>query len=290
MLRPPRLSPAALGPLALGALLIVLAGLVIGGRRPPPRFAPAGALNGPPIVLAQAPAAPGIATQTPAPLGGQYTQAEGFELVIADDLFTPDEQAALAAELDQALRYVSQRFGSAPGAPLSIYVGSEPGCSLHGIAYTDIRSVQVFTCRELPMGRTVNILAHEFVHQLCQDRYGAPHLSADLVLSEGVATWGAGSYWLGEAATFRAFVRPWLASGNQLPLGQSYVGLPISAMNQLYYQWASFVEYLIEQYGRERFDSLYLTGQGAPGSADYRAVYGKSFLELETEWQAWVLR
>jgi hypothetical protein len=111
-----------------------------------------------------------------------------------------------------------------------------------------------------------------------------------LILSEGTATWGAGAYWLGDAPNFRAFVRPWLEAGAAIPLGESYVGRPIADMNQLYYQWASFVEFLIETYGRERFDALYITGQGGPATADYLGVYGKTFFTLEDEWKAWVLR
>ncbi|MFQ3681959.1 MAG: hypothetical protein SNJ51_06825, partial [Roseiflexus sp.] len=58
----------------------------------------------------------------------------------------------------------------------------------------------------------------------------------------------------------------------------------------LYYQWASFVEFLIDQYGRERLDALYVTGNGAPGSADYRSIYGKDLAALEQEWVEWLGR
>jgi hypothetical protein len=61
-------------------------------------------------------------------------------------------------------------------------------------------------------------------------------------------------------------------------------------MNRLYYQWASFVEFLLETYGRERFDALYISGAQAPGSADYAGVYGKDLPTLEREWLAWLLR
>jgi hypothetical protein len=48
------------------------------------------------------------------------------------------------------------------------------------------------------------------------------------------------------------------------------------------------VDFLITSYGREKFDQVYMAGQGAPGSADYRAVYGKQLNVLEQEWQAWL--
>ncbi|MFN3374091.1 MAG: hypothetical protein ACK44M_11040 [Chloroflexus sp.] len=59
-------------------------------------------------------------------------------------------------------------------------------------------------------------------------------------------------------------------------------------MNTLYYQWASFVEYLLTTYGRDAFEQLYRTGAGTPGSADYRGVYGTDITTLEVEWRAWL--
>lgn len=287
MLRQPKIPPIALGPIALLSLLVLLAALFQPRARPD--IAPPSAVNIPPPP--ERPIAPGQPTPTPAPLTGTTLVTGGpIVLTAAEGLFDEEEKARLAADLDRALGYVVARFGTSPTGPIDTYVGLDPGCGIHGIAYTDVRTVQVFTCRDLPVSRAVNIMAHEFVHQLCHDRYGDAHLSADLILSEGTATWGAGEYWLGGAGSFREFVRPWLESGAAIPLSESYVGRPLADMNQLYYQWASFVEYLVETYGRERFDQLYVTGQGYPASSDYLGVYQKRFDELEVEWKAWVLR
>lgn len=285
----PHIPRHALGPIAMASLLVVLAGYFTMGRPPPARFAPVTAVKPLPF-NAERPLPEGVPTPTPVPLVGSYgARVEGLHIVAADGLLSEEEQARLSADLDRALRYVVERFGSEPTGQINTYVGVEPACGLHGIAYTDVRTVQVFTCRDLPISRAVNILAHEFVHQLCHDRYGERHLKADMVLLEGVATWGAGDYWLGGAPDFRTFVRPWLERGETLPLGQSYTGLSASDMNKIYYEWASFVEFLIEVSGREKFDTLYVTGQSSPGSADYTGIYGKSFADLEREWMAWVL-
>lgn len=290
MLHLPNIPRAALGPIALASLLVVMAWLFTAGGTPPPRFAPSSAVQ-PLPAGAERPVPDGQPTPTPVSLAGRAaTRAEGLHIVAADGLFAADQRARLDADLKRALDYVVQRFGTAPRGQINTYIGLEPTCGLHGIAYTEVRTVQVFTCNELPLARAVNILAHEYVHQLSHDRYGDPHLHADLVLMEGVATWGAGAYWLGDAPNFRGFVRPWLERGENIPLHESYVGLPVSDMNKLYYQWASFVEFLIETYGREQFDRLYLTGQNYPASSDYLGTYGKRFDELEVEWKAWVLR
>lgn len=288
MVRLPKIPPHALGPIMLASLIVLLAAWC----RPPNRaalYAPPSAL----LFLAapELPQVPGQPTPTPVALAGGYREAGGpIQLAVAEGLFNDQEYARLEAELARALDYVIARFGESPQSPINTYIGLDPGCAIHGIAYTDVRTVQVFTCSEFPLGRAVNIMAHEFVHQLSHDRYGDRHLSSDLILSEGVATWGAGEYWLGDARSFREFVRPWVASGAEIPLAESYVGRPIADMNQLYYQWASFVEFLIETYGRERFDQLYLTGQNYPASADYIGVYQKRFDILESEWKAWVLQ
>jgi hypothetical protein len=286
MLRLPKIPPAALGPIMLASVLVLLAFWYTTPREAV--LAPTWAVQIPPGP--ERPIQPGQPTPTAAPLAGNFSQAGVLDIVSAEGLFDEPEKARLVAELDRALSYVVARFGTSPAGRINTYIGLEPGCGIHGIAYTDVRTVQVFTCRDLPTSRAVNIMAHEFVHQLCHDRYGDLHLSADLILSEGTATWGAGDYWLGGVGSFREFVRPWLQAGEEIPLHESYVGRPIADMNKLYYQWASFVEFLIEVYGRDSFDALYLTGQNYPASSDYIGIYGKRFDMLEAEWKAWVLQ
>jgi hypothetical protein len=281
----PRISRAALGPTLLASLLVLMAWALAPRARP--SIAPPSAVRA--MAAPERPIAPGQPTPTPAPLAGDFVAGGDLDIISADGLFAGGERDALAADLEHALGYVSRRFGSGPKGRISAYLGLEPGCGINGIAYTAERTVQVYTCPELPRARAVNIMAHEFVHQLAHDRYGDRHLQADLILLEGVATWGAGDYWLSGEPSFAAFVRPWVAAGSALPLATSYVGRPIGDMNTLYYEWASFVEFLIKAYGRDRFDALYVTGSSAPGSADYQGVYGKSLDQLEAEWRSVVL-
>jgi hypothetical protein len=223
-----------------------------------------------------------------AAISGVAMPVDQFDISVDDGLY-PDERQPLAAELQRALAYVTARFGSGPtGGRFKAVLLRDDSCALHGIAYTDVRSVQVYSCPNIARGRAIAILAHELVHQLEQDRYGPAHLNADLILSEGMATWGAGEYWLGGQPDFRTYVREQRKGGLFYPLATNYSGLGIAAMNALYYQWASFVDFLISTYGREKFDRLYVSGHGAPGSADYTGVYGKGLEVLEREWQTWL--
>lgn len=223
------------------------------------------------------------------PITGEFQAGAQFDISVGEGLYS-DQRPALNSDLERALAYVSKRFGSAPAGRFSAAVERDDSCGLHGVAYTDVRTVHVYTCNNIGRARAVAIMAHEFVHQLEQDRYGPPHLSADLMLSEGLATWGAGIYWLGGQPDFRAYVRAQQASGVSYPLATNYSGLGVAAMNALYYQWASFVDFLISTYGRDKFDRVYVTGHSAVGSADYAGVYGKPLSELEKEWQSWLDR
>ncbi len=284
MIRLPSISipRAALGPTLLVSLLILL----MFWHTPPPRpiIAPPHAVTG---LHPFARPNPDATLLSPVPIVGQFIQGDRLDVISADGLFNAEDHARLAAELEQALAYTVGRFGHEPAGRINAYVGLEAGCGLHGIAYTNRRMVQVFTCADLPRNRVVTIMAHEFVHQLAHDYYGSHHLTADMILLEGIATWGAGKYWLGNYSDFAAFVRQYPPE-QRLPLATSYAGRPISDMNLLYYQWASFVEFLLLTYGRERFDALYITGQHSPGSADYAGVSGQRLETLEQEWQHWL--
>jgi hypothetical protein len=288
----PYRSPQLMIVVAVISLLVLGVALYRPAARPD--LAPVGAIDASRQIFTRAEGGvpPGAPTPAPALLTDNMQRVNGayLQIIVADGLFDGEERARLNADLERALEYVSRRFGTGPSAPIETLIGREPSCGLHGIAYTDVRRVQVFTCPSLPRIRAVNIMAHEFVHQLAHDRYGNSHLATDLILLEGTATWGAGAYWLGDAADFRSFVRPWVAGGTALPLATSYVGRSINDMNTLYYQWGSFVEFLIEVYGRERFDALYVSGGNqVPGAANYVGVYGKGLDALEQEWRAWVL-
>ncbi len=239
----------------------------------------------PPVLSRWSPVSPSVPTI--GAVAVPVTDVAPLNIVVNKGLYI-DARDRLNDEAHRVYAYVAARFGSELTGPLTVAFIEDAGCALSGIAYTDVRRVQVFTCNAIAPERALAILAHEYVHQLQQDRYGSRHLSADLILSEGMATWGAGVYWLDEHPDFRSYVRAQRANGIAYPLAIHYAERDIVVMNALYYQWASFVEFLIDQYGRERLDALYVAGAGTPGSADYRGVYGKDLATLEQEWIAWL--
>lgn len=205
---------------------------------------------------------------------------------IDDGLFPGETQ--LPARLDQILADVSERVGYGLASPITAAFTADANCNLRGLAFTEERVAQVFTCTALGSDVALAIMAHEIVHLLADDRYGAYATGGDIVLVEGLATYGAGSYWLAGHPDFRSYVRAQRAGGAVYALTDTFGLTEVDAMNASYYQWASFVEYLRTIGTAEQFDALYVTGTGDPGTADYERIYGKSFTQLADEWQLWV--
>ncbi len=290
-MRFPSVSRAALGPVLLVSLLILL--IFWYRPAPRPRIAPPWALNNP--LAGALDDMPEVEVDLPEidipPLPSTddlFTQGETMNIFSAAGIYNQQDHEHLVGELDEALIYTAERFGSLPTQRFTASVKLNEDCGLNGAAFTGQRTIEVYACADIPRWRVVNIMAHEFVHQLAHDYYGPPHLKADMILLEGLATWGAGRYWLSAHPSFRSFVKQYQTNDSLLPLQTSYAGRSINDMNKLYYQWASFVEYLLATYGREKFDALYVTGNKQPGSADYQGIYEKDLATLEQEWLDWL--
>lgn len=204
--------------------------------------------------------------------------------------YSVPEAQTLGSSLEETLTYVEERTGMhlERGVNL-VFERRANGCGMDAVAFTEARTLILYACAGTSTKRARNILAHELVHQLAHDHYGASHLQADLLLTEGLATWGAGRYWLGSEASFHDFVAVNYAD-RLLPLATDpRGGATIDQLNQIYYQWASYIEWLRATYGPTALDRLYGDGLGRqPGSAPYLATLGISFAESEAQWQAWI--
>ncbi|MCH8309374.1 MAG: hypothetical protein IIB17_02610 [Chloroflexi bacterium] len=167
------------------------------------------------------------------------------------------------------------------------------------------------------------VAAHELGHLVAKGRFGSK--LADGVISEGVATWAAEDPWLAWLGfnSFDSAVRTIVSDGAYIPFSEAFEseisGLSVDecweSRNIQYTEWASFVGYLIEEYGMDTLARLWDTGKeprqtsvrirgtgsGPPAIApllsstpssedmippklDYQGVYGKSLEELELEW------
>lgn len=112
------------------------------------------------------------------------------------------------------------------------------------------------------------------------------------MLLEGMAVWGRRAYYPGPAgrALYHHRAREALINQQLLPLTTSLAAdCRTTTRVNIYNQWASFSEYLLTTYGREKFDAGYRDSTGQPaGSANYQGVYGKSLAYLEGEWVLWL--
>lgn len=168
-------------------------------------------------------------------------------------------------------------------------------CALRGITLSNQRTIRLFYAPDTDRQRVLGILAHELFHQLQHDYYGErDHRKADVILLEGMAVWGTAAFFPGETGEplYRERVRAALRAGELLPLTTNLErDCRTTTRNTIYHQWASFVEYLIVTYGRQKLDAAYRSSTGRPaGSADYHGVYGRGLPELERAWRAWLER
>jgi len=239
----------------------------------------------PPPAVGQ-PQLPPQPTPVPPPPGGwsQFLEVEIDDAVLTD---TSERQDFLKETL-QALEYVSDRFGTGPKSKFKAKYTVFSDCQT-GLALTSTRTVYTYSCpgrRE----RLVAIMAHEMTHQLESDRYGDENqVKSDLILSEGMATWAAGRYWFdGGEPDFKAKVNDQRKNGLFFPLATDYKGRPYAEMDAIYYEWASFCDFLIYNYGRSKFDAVYVSSQGGISLSLYQATYGKDFAALEQEWLLWL--
>lgn len=229
----------------------------------------------------------------PAMRGTLVAQTERIDVYVGTNTFNADDLASVAWKLESLL--IQNESGFYPtklGRRISIGFyskASAPSKGTRGIAYTDAGRIEVFYNPNEDMTAAFTVASHELAHQLQYQRYGSSvHPRSDFILLEGMATWVAGVRWLKEYG-----VPSWRGRAFQLyqrgvPL--QIVGAQRYGADNAYELWASFVSYIYKNYGMETVDELYRSSRGrAVGTADYKAVTGRTLQQLTEDWRAWVL-
>jgi hypothetical protein len=242
-------------------------------------------------------AAPIVAKPVPAMIPGNgpwmrgelVAQTQRLDLYVGKNTFSADQVADRAAKLERVLRAAEDYFGTTLTRRISLgFYSKPPKRGVRGMAYTSEGRVEIYYRPDEDIGRATTVAMHEIGHHLEAQRYGeAAQRRADTILHEGLATWIASIRWLDQCGA-----TSWRQRGRQL----HDAGVPLrlltaerSGADNAYELWASFVEYLVRQYGWKKFNALYASGRGrAPGSSDYERVLGKSIDELSDEWRAWL--
>ena len=229
---------------------------------------------------------------------------------------TAAESHALAGQFDEIFEVVVRRLGVSLEDKVKVTFGPpNPGpCRSRGWTMVpppgtendSLPLIVIFADENTDAKQIVAVLAHELGHVL---QYLAVDggRSIQSIFNEGFATWAAGPYWLEwqDATSFQAAVASYVAAGTYLPLRENDGFLDtlteeavarfgqdcLNRRDVIYAEWAAFIEYLVEEYGRAKLYSLFQT---APLVSDddtrpYRqpnfpAVYGSSLEELEAAW------
>ena len=240
---------------------------------------------------------PAVAKPVPAMIAGNgprmrgqlVAQTQRLDLYVGKNSFSADQIAGRAAKLERVLRAAEDYFGTTLTRRISLGFYSTPTKrGVRGMAYTSEGRVELYYRPDEDIGRATTVAMHELGHHLEAQRYGeAAQRRADTILHEGLATWIASIRWLDQDGA-----TSWRQRGRQL----HDAGIPLrlltaerSSADNAYELWASFVDYLVRQYGWKKFNALYASGRGrAPGSSDYERVLGKSIDELSDDWRAWL--
>jgi hypothetical protein len=230
-----------------------------------------------------------IAGDGPWMRGQLVAQTQRLDLYVGKNTFSAGQVADRAAKFERVLRAAEDYFGTTLTRRISLgFYSSPPKRGVRGMAYTDEGRVEIYYRPDEDIGRATTVAMHEMGHHLEAQRYGeVAQRRADTILHEGLATWIASVRWLDQCDA-----TSWRQRGRQL----RDAGVPLrlltaerSGADNAYELWASFVDYLVRQYGWKKFNALYVSGRGrAPGSSDYERVLGKSIDELSDDWRAWL--
>jgi hypothetical protein len=189
------------------------------------------------------------------------------------------EADALCLEADRLYRQIEEKFSIDYGKTISIYLYPEEMEAIVWKAYPYLSQYQltdgkvhVFFGRAGQYGQ----IGHEMVHAMTQQMAAFSAGKTPDLLIEGLAEYLDESPW---GVDLDAFVKRFGENGAYLPLSRLWNPVDFRRAPRLaaYVQAGSFVRFLVQEFGLEKFKRLY-------ARPDLKAVYGKSLLELEEQW------
>lgn len=146
--------------------------------------------------------------------------------------------------------------------------------------------------------QNLTVLAHELGHVFIHKKY---EKLSDVALSEGMATWAAGDYWkTWKGKDFDSRVKELVSKNAYLPLFQNYdlkkaydTKNPdcIANRDDLLTEFASFLDYLMREYGADKLAVLFeirqpeiINNQRIVYPPSYKEVYGLELNQFENKW------
>jgi hypothetical protein len=257
---------------------------------------------------------------TPAPTGNASTTlldeympdhivaAETAHYVIytEKDYFPVDRKWWLE-QVEKVYAYVSHRLQNAQ-VKEKIHLGFLPSdpqtCPVRGLASHDHPPViLIYAAPDSSPSYLLGVLAHETGHAISSE--GFPEgMPGDLALAEGLATWSSEKYWMNwmNAPSLDSMVSGYLQHGAYESIRENFdlhgiypwqnAGKDcLARRDKVYSEWASFLGYLIQNYGWDKAHRLFRLPEAQHSSGkifsfppDYEGIYGKSLNQLEEDW------
>ncbi len=161
-----------------------------------------------------------------------------------------------------------------------------------GAAYGDKIQLISYLDRNYTGVETWSYFTHEGTHALAQDLIQPKkegEAGPDGVLTEGLAVWASGGHYrLEPIDDWAALVA---ASEQYIPLAELRGGPFYDFQHEIsYLEAASFVKFLVEHYGLDKFKELYGQADSDASHDDFLVhnLYGKDYAELEADWLAYL--
>jgi hypothetical protein len=231
-----------------------------------------------------------VAEPVPADFAWGNWETEHFCLYFVPGTAAERDRAEIGALAEEALAAIGENLELAFEGQMDVYLvprvfwqgGAAYGNKVQLISYLDrnYTSVEIWS-----------YFTHEGTHALAQDLLqpkengGGP----DGVLVEGLAVWASNGHYRREP--IHAWAAVVAASDEYIPLAELRAGPFYEFQHETsYMQAASFVQYLVETHGLERFKELYgrATGDAGYDEALVQGLYGKGYAELEADWLAYL--
>ncbi|MBN1658161.1 MAG: hypothetical protein JXA93_07150 [Anaerolineae bacterium] len=213
------------------------------------------------------------------------SETEHFGFYYAPGTAAERDRFQIGALAETSLDMISDALDMPFGEQMDIYLVPRVFWQ-GGAAYGDKVQLIAYLDRNYTAVETWSYFTHEGTHALAQDllqpkEEGGP----DGVLVEGLAVWASKGHYRQEP------IDAWAAliatSDDYLPLADLRAGPFYDFQHETaYLESASFVQFLIEQYGLEAFKELYgrATGDAAGDNLIVRELYGRDYDELEADW------
>lgn len=232
--------------------------------------------------------------------GQRQAENEYLELYTEND-YLPIDVQWWQKESTQVYEYVSKRLDMTVSEKVVvIFTPPNSGnCAPRGTTFHEQQpTIVIFADKDTSKEQILAVLAHELGHVFIHQKY--ENLS-DVALNEGMATWAAGDYWKGwKGVDFNSGVVGFVNDKTYLPLFQNFDmskayddNSPDCIIHRdvLLTEMASFLDYLIQNYGLEKLATLFdvrqpelTNNQRIIYPPNFKDVYGLEFNQLEYEW------